>query len=71
MEVILHWYLVGVVVNVIFIYCSYLYDTYKRRTYKLRKDDYVLFTLAIIMSWSFYIVLAVNGIYAVMLKVKR
>ena len=71
MEVILHWYLVGVIVNVIFIYCSYLHDTYKRRTYKLRKDDYVLFRLAIIMSWSFYIVLAVNGIYAVMLKVKR
>ncbi len=71
METVLHWYLVGLVVNMLVVYGSYLYDTFKRRTYKLRKDDYVLFILAIIMSWSFYIVLIVNGVYAVMLRVKR
>lgn len=71
METVLHWYLVGLVVNVLVVYSSYLYDTFKRRTYKLRKDDYMLFILAIVMSWSFYIVLIVNGIYSLMLKVKR
>ena len=71
METVLHWYLVGLVVNVLVVYSSYLYDTFTRRTYKLRKDDYLLFILAIVMSWSFYIVLLVSGVYSLMLKVKR
>lgn len=71
MESLLHWYLVGVVLNVIVVYGSYLYDTFKRRTYKLRKDDYILFGLAIVLSWSFYVILIVNGIYTLMLKAKR
>ena len=71
MESLLHWYLVGVVLNVLVVYICYLYDLRMKRSYKLRKDDYVLFIIAIVMSWSFYIILTINGIYSLMLKVKR
>lgn len=70
METVLHWYLVGLVVNILVVYVSYLYDTFTRRTYKLRKER-LFFILAIVMSWTFYIVLLVNGVYSLMLKVKR